>query len=186
MKTLRKFPSSLSELKSTYAIAAVGMLLALRIIVGYVANASLPLFGNMLKISINFLPIAAAALLFGPVSAALVGGLGDVISYFLNPTGGAYFPGFTLNGILTGLILGIFLYKNNNKEFSVVVSWLINAVFIETILSGYWLYFIYHMSNNESFVFFLLIRALGQAVIFLPAILLIMAVGEITKKIKIK
>ncbi len=186
MKILKKFPDSLFELKSTYTLAAVGMLLALRVIVGYLANSTLPIFNNTVKISINFLPIAVAALLFGPVSAALVGGLGDVISFFLNPTGGAYFPGFTLNGILTGLILGIFLYKNNCRPLPVIISWTINALFVEVFLSGYWLYFIYGAGHSDSFLAFLWIRAISEAIKFVPTVLLIIAVGKAAGKIKLR
>ena len=112
MKT--KFYNSVKESSNVQSLVALAMLLAIRVIVGIFANSTMALFGNMIKISVNFLPIAIAAALFGPVGAALVGGLGDILSFFINPaSGGAYFPGFTLNGILTGLILGIFFYKNN-------------------------------------------------------------------------
>lgn len=169
-----------------YSLVALAMLLALRIIVGIFANSTMALFGNMLKISINFLPIAVAAAMFGPIGAALIGGLGDVLSFFINPaSGGAYFPGFTLNGILTGLILGIFLYKNNVTVKSVLISWTINAVLIEILLSGYWLYFIYGAGSGTSFFVYLWTRVISEAIKFIPSVLLILALGKAVGKIQL-
>ena len=97
MSVKEKFYYSVKELSNIYPMVALAMLLAIRIIVGIFANSSMALFGNMVKISVNFLPIAVAASMFGPIGAALVGGLGDVLSFFINPaSGGTYFPGFTL------------------------------------------------------------------------------------------
>ncbi|MCH5304626.1 MAG: folate family ECF transporter S component [Ruminococcus sp.] len=187
MSVKEKIVNSVKELNGVYSLVALAMLLALRIVVGIFANATLPMFGNMLKISINFLPIAVAAIMFGPIGAGLVGGLGDVLSFFIFPTGGAYFPGFTLNGILTGFILGIFLYKNNVSVKSVLISWSINAVFIEVLLSGYWLYFIYSMGREDTFIVYLLTRAVSEAIKFIPSVLIIFAVGKgLTKAIKIR
>ena len=42
IRYLKKFPSSLRELKNVRALAAVAMLLALRIVLGMFANATLP------------------------------------------------------------------------------------------------------------------------------------------------
>ena len=182
-----KIINSLKELTNVYSLVAIAMLLAIRIIVGIFANSTMALFGNMIKISINFLPIAVAAAMFGPIAAALVGGLGDILSFFINPaSGGAYFPGFTLNGILTGIILGIFLYKNNVSLKNVLISWTINAVLIEIFLSGYWLYFIYGTGSGDTFWVYLVTRAVSEAIKFVPSVLLILAVGKAVGKIKIK
>ena len=182
-----KLYNSFKELTNVYSLVALAMLLAIRIIVGIFANSTMALFGNMLKISINFLPIAVAAAMFGPIGAALVGGLGDILSFFINPaSGGSYFPGFTLNGILTGLILGIFLYKNNISVKNVLISWSINAVLIEVLLSGYWLYFIYGAGSGASFWVYLWTRVISEAIKFVPSVLLIFAVCKATGKIRIK
>lgn len=168
-----------------FSLTALGMLLALRIILGVFANSTMPLFGNMVKISLNFLPIAVAAAMFGPIGAALIGGLGDVLSFFINSAGTTYFPGFTLNGVITGLILGYFLYKNNVSVKTVLISWAINAVFVEVIMSGYWLYFIYGAGQGDSFWVFLWTRAISEAIKFIPTVLIIIAVGKAVGRIKV-
>jgi ECF transporter S component (folate family) len=178
--------NSAKELSDLFSLTALGMLLALRIILGIFANSTMPMFGNLVKISFNFLPIAVAAAMFGPIGAALIGGLGDIISFFLNSAGGTYFPGFTLNGILTGLILGYFLYKNNVTVKTVLISWAINAVLIEILLSGYWLYFIYGAGQGTTFWFYLWTRAISEAIKFVPTVLIILAVGKAVGKLKIE
>ncbi|MGN1195470.1 MAG: folate family ECF transporter S component [Acutalibacteraceae bacterium] len=67
-----------------------------------------------LKIGFSFVPVVLAARLFGPVGAMLVYGIGDVIGTFMFPVG-AYFPGFTLSAVLSGLIYGLFLYKKGGS-----------------------------------------------------------------------
>ncbi len=179
MTVKEKFKNSLSELKNPYSLAALGMLLALRIILGAFANSTLALFGNTVKIHINFLPIAVAAMLFGPFAAGLVGALGDVFAFFLNPIGGSYFPGFTLNGFLTGMILGLFLYKNNAKLLSIILAWLANVVLVEIPLTALWLY----ITNGMDYGFFLWARLISEAIKFVPSVLIIFAVGKAVTKI---
>ncbi|MGN1443842.1 MAG: folate family ECF transporter S component [Acutalibacteraceae bacterium] len=67
-----------------------------------------------LKIGFSFVPVVLAARLFGPVASMLVYGIGDVIGTFLFPVG-AYFPGFTVSAVLSGLIYGLFLYKKSGS-----------------------------------------------------------------------
>ena len=73
MSQLKKIQSSLLEMKSIYALAAIAMLLALRIVLGFFANSTLPFFGNNVKLSAAFLPIAVTGVMFGPIPAAIVG-----------------------------------------------------------------------------------------------------------------
>jgi len=60
------------------------------------------------KIGFSFIPVAVAAMLYGPVAGGMVGALGDFVGAVLFPIG-AYFPGFTLTNILVGLTCGLFL-----------------------------------------------------------------------------
>ena len=78
--------------------------------------------------------------MFGPIPAAIVGALGDILSFIIAPTG-AYFPGFTINGFITGFIYGMFLYKNNVTPLRVVLAWFTNMLCVETFLSAFWLYY---------------------------------------------
>lgn len=74
--------------------------------------------------------------MFGPIPAAIVGALGDILSFIIAPTG-AYFPGFTINGFITGFIYGMFLYKNNVTPLRVVLAWFTNMLCVETFLIAF-------------------------------------------------
>ncbi len=186
MLTNNKFYNSFKELSDVYSLAALGMLLSLRIVLGIFANYTMAMFGNTVKISFNFLPIIVAAIMFGPVGAGIVGAAGDFLSFFINPAGGTYFPGFTLNGLLTGIIFGLFLYKNKDKVLNIILAWAVNTVFVEVLLSGYWLYFMYGAGSGNSFGVYLGIRAISELLIkSVPTILLMITFCKISVKIKI-
>lgn len=184
MSISKKIYNSFLEMKSIYAIVAIAMLLALRVVLGFFANATLPFFGNSVKLSAAFLPIAFTAAMFGPFPAALVGALGDIVSFMVAPTG-MYFPGFTISGFLTGLIYGLFFYKNNATLKNVIIAWLVNALTVETFINAYWLYMLYSGGTGKTYIAYLITRYISIAVKCVPEILLIFAFGKLAKNIKL-
>jgi ECF transporter S component (folate family) len=93
------------------------------------------------RIGFGFVPMVLAALIYGPLSAGIVGALADFIGAILFPTG-PYFPGFTFSMFLMGLVFGFFLYKK--KAFwRVVVSVLITQFVISLFLTTYWIHMLY-------------------------------------------
>lgn len=184
MSISKKIFNSFLEMKSIYAIVAIAMLLALRVVLGFFANATLPFFGNSVKLSAAFLPIAVTAAMFGPFPAALVGSLGDIVSFIIAPTG-MYFPGFTISGFITGLIYGLFLYKNNATLKNVIIAWFVNALTVETFINAYWLYMLYSGGTGKTYIAYLITRYVSEAVKCVPEILLIFTFGKLAKNIKI-
>lgn len=180
MSGLKTFVNSAKELKKINSLAAIAMLLALRVVLGIFANTSLPMFGNTVKISLAFLPIALTAAVFGPVPAALVGALGDIVSFMIMPMG-AYSPGFTISGALTGLIYGFALYKNQITIPRVIIGWIINMLVVETFLAAYWLYI---FPPNLPYAPTLISRFISVAVKCIPEILIIFGVGKLTSKLE--
>lgn len=180
---LGKLKQSLYEFKSVYSLAIIAMLLALRVVLGIFANLSLPAFGNTVKLSASFLPIAIAGSLFGPFAGGLVGALGDVISFIVAPTGGAFFPGFTISGLLTGLIYGFAFYKNQTTLPRVIIGWVVNMLVVETFLAAYWLWILY--GQTADYMVYLSARFISEAIKCVPEILLIFLVGKLTTRIKI-
>ena len=179
MSQLKKIQNSLLEMKSIYALAAIAMLLALRIVLGFFANSTLPFFGNNVKLSAAFLPIAVT----GVIPAAIVGALGDILSFIIAPTG-AYFPGFTINGFITGFIYGMFLYKNNVTPLRVVLAWFTNMLCVETFLAAFWLYTLYG-GGSTPYTVYLTARFISVAVKCIPEIILVFALGKLAGKIRV-
>lgn len=139
MKTIAsKFTLSAQMLKKPQNLAVCGMLLALRILIGYFSNLTLAITPDI-KIGFSFLPVAVAAILCGPVASAAIGALGDIFCFLLAPMG-AYFPGWTINGILVGLLYGLFLFNSKKFTLSLVICEILSGLFIEIALGSLWLY----------------------------------------------
>ncbi|MBQ8604492.1 MAG: folate family ECF transporter S component [Oscillospiraceae bacterium] len=97
---------------------------------------------QFLEISFTSLTHAMTGFLYGPVVGRTAGGLADIIKYLLKPTG-AFFPGFTLNEILTGVIYGVMFYKKEVKFSRVIIARLIVTVGINLTLTPLWLSMMY-------------------------------------------
>ena len=127
-------------------VCVTGILIAIEIVL---ANY-LQIHTWDMKIGFGFVPVVAAAILYGPLAAGLVGAIGDIISAFLFPVG-QYFPGFTVTAFLTGAIFGLFLHKRESilsVVFSVlitqaVISQFVNTFFISVLYGNpYWPLFV--------------------------------------------
>lgn len=184
MSYLKKIVGSFAELKNIYSLAAIAMLLALRVVLGFFANGTLAFFGNNVKLSGFFLPIAVTGAMFGPIPAAITGALGDIVSFLINPVG-MYFPGFTISGFVTGMIYGLVLYKGDITLIKVIIAWVVNMLAVETFLAAYWLYLLYGAGSGSSYSVYLYARLISEAIKCIPEILLIFAVGKLAVKIKI-
>jgi len=101
------------------------------------------------RISLGFVPMSMAGILFGPVYSCIVAALADLLGAILFPTGGAFWPGFTIVAALTGLTYGL-LYQRPGARWS-NVQWLIRLgvavtvvnLFVNLVLGTLNLYFMY-------------------------------------------
>ncbi|OEG63673.1 MAG: ECF transporter S component [Halanaerobium sp. MDAL1] len=95
---------------STKKIAYLSFLTALTIILTRVFSIRIPIAGvEGVRIGFGALPIIFAGVAFGPVAGGIVGALGDLLGYFINPMG-AYMPHFTFTSFLTGFIPGVMVF----------------------------------------------------------------------------
>lgn len=121
---------------SVKSISIIGILVAMEIIL---ARFSIHTWN--LKIGFSFIPVVVAAIFYGPVTAGLVGAIGDIMGYILFPVG-AYFPGFTLTAFVTGMIFGFFLRKSQSV-LNVVLAVLCVQIFVSQFMTTYWISFLY-------------------------------------------
>ncbi len=138
MNIKTKFETSLKELSSVRSLSLAGMLLALAVVIGYFANFTLAVF-PLVKIGFGFLPQSIAAAILGPVASAAVGGLADIISFFINGQNGPYFPGWTFNAIVTGFIYGAFMYKSESLLKNIIAAKIIILLVVEIVMGTAWL-----------------------------------------------
>ncbi|MBR3971887.1 MAG: folate family ECF transporter S component [Ruminococcus sp.] len=134
---IAKLRDSSKELTRIQSLTLCAMMLALRVVLGYFSNATLAITPDI-KIGFNFLPVAITGILCGPVCAMIVGGFGDLLSFLIAPMG-YYFPGWTISGILVGLLYGMFLYKSKCSIVSIIICEVIIGIFIEIALGSLWL-----------------------------------------------
>ncbi|NLC78859.1 MAG: 5-formyltetrahydrofolate cyclo-ligase [Ruminococcaceae bacterium] len=130
-------------------VVVLGLLLAAEIVLSrflsfWFPSAAMPL----LKIGFAFVPVVIAALLYGPVWAGAVAGLGDLLGAILFPVG-AYFPGFTLSAFLTGVFYGIFLYKRKFKLWRALCAAALSSLVCSMALDTLWLYIMFKFLGSE-------------------------------------
>ena len=128
----------LKELSKPRNLAVIALLTAANIVVSVISTHT-----ETLKIGFSFVIVAFAAYLFGPVAAAFVGGVGDIVSAVAFPVG-PYFPGFTLTAVLTGICFGIFLYEKTGI-IKIIVSVLLNELIGSLLMNSFWISFLYKM-----------------------------------------
>lgn len=140
--------SSGKELNHVSTVAIVGMLIALSCIL----SSCRIIISNVFQISFAFLPLAVCCMMFGPAVGAIMGAVSDILGCVVNPAAGVYFPGFTLNAILMGLLFGFSFYRKYHKvtlKRTIVVS-AISTVVFGFFLIPLWLYMMY---GNASTLF---------------------------------
>lgn len=157
---------------STRMMVILAVLIALEIVL----NRFLSINAWNIKIGFSFVPIAIAAILFGPIPAAIVGGVSDFVGAVLFPIG-AYFPGFTLTTALIGLVLGIFLHKKQTV-FRVAMAVGINQFILGLFLNTFWISVLY----QSPFIPLLLTRIIQCAILFPVQIVCILALSKAMDK----
>lgn len=162
----KNLSESAKNIKNLRVLCATALLSAL-----YVAlySVKIPL-GEQLRITFTFVPVALAGWLFGIVPAVIVGALGDLLGCWLFPQG-AYFFGYTLTSMLTGLIFGLLLYKRDSKGiiWYVILSKLLVSIILNTGLNSYWATFFVSKS-----VFVIMWGKLVKNIIMLPVEVLVL------------
>ena len=132
---------------SSKMIAVMGLLIALEVIIAR--------FGTLrpaesIKLSLDFIPIVVAGILYGPVPAMIISILADVLGAFLFPVG-PYFPGFTVTAALTGLLYGLLLHKSQAMP-RVGLAVLLQQGILSLLVNTFWLKVLYGMPYGPTLV----------------------------------
>ena len=98
--------SSWRKLKSVKYLAIMGMMIAMKVVLN---NIRIPVSDN-LNIMFTYIPAALEGLIIGPAAAMVSGFITDMLGV-MTSNYGPFFPGYTLTKILSGLIYGLFFYR---------------------------------------------------------------------------
>ena len=96
-----------------FKLCCLGVLIAMQVVLA--RFAVIPV-GDMMRFSTSFIPVVIGARLYGSLGGMAVYGLGDLVGAIAFPTGGAFFPGYTLTAAIVGFIFGLFLRPVKVKE----------------------------------------------------------------------
>ncbi len=146
-------------MKKTFLLklTQVAILIAIEVVLSRFCSIATPI----VKIGFGFIPIAIAGMLYGPLWAGTVAGLGDFIGAILFPIG-AYFPGFTLTAALSGMVYGSLLH--NHKSWGrIIAAVLIISLGLHLCLDTLWL----QMITGKGYMVLLPVRVL-KSVIMAP------------------
>ena len=122
---------------NTRTMVSMGLLLAIEIVLSRFVSIN----AWNIKIGFNFVPIAVAAMLFGPLAGGIVAAMGDFLGALLFPIG-PYFPGFTLTAFLTGSVLGLLL-KKKATPLRIGAAVAVNQLVLGLFLNTYWISVLY-------------------------------------------
>lgn len=128
----------MNKLRDTKTLTVAAMLTAIGIILGFF---KLPI-NQLIEIRFGSLPICMAGMLFGPGVAGIVGALVDIGGYLVKPTG-PFFPGFTISGIIGGVIFGLMLHKKRITFLRVLMTQIVYTLVVGVIMNSYWLSLLY-------------------------------------------
>lgn len=121
---------------STRDLILISMLMALTIVLE--RNLSIQTLG--IRIGFAFVPVACTAMLYGPAITSVSYAIADFIGITLYPTGGGYFPGFTITALLTGAIYGLFLYNKKKTFLNIGIAVSLVCLLLNLGLDTLWLY----------------------------------------------
>ncbi len=121
----------------TKMLVTAALLIALQIIL----SRFLSINAWNLKIGFAFTAVFVAAYLYGPWFSAAVAVIADVVGATLFPSG-AFFPGFTVTALLTGIVFGVFLYKKQTPV-RIIAAVAIDQLILGLLLNSYWLSILY-------------------------------------------
>ena len=128
----------MTKLRNTKTLALAAMLTAIGIILSFF---KIPV-NQLITIGFGSLPLSVSGMLLGPAVSGIVGALMDVGGYLVKPTG-PFFPGFTISGIVSGIIYGLFFYKKKITLKRVIVAQVILTIVVNILMNSYWLNILY-------------------------------------------
>ena len=106
-----------------------------------------------------------------------MGAAADIVKYLVRPTG-AFFPGFTISGALSGVIYGVILYKKPLSIKRIALANGLVMIFVNICLNTYWLTLLY----GQAFMAILPARVIKQIVLFPIYVALFYGVSKIMGK----
>lgn len=131
----------------------------------------------------GYFVIMFAGFLLGPAYGAAVGGIADILGYFINPQGGGFNPAFTLTSILVGLIPGLFYKKAKNNYFIFILAIILTAI-IESVSTTLWITLFHYVNLDFRIIF--IPRLISDIIVWIPESFCVFTLLKVAKRTGIK
>ena len=151
------FSDSYEEFSKVRTITTIAMFAAISVVLGYFTLE----IGNYIKIGFSSISNQFVYYLFGPVVGGCFGGALDLLKYFMKPTG-EFFPGWTFNAILAGILYGMFFYKRQLSLKRVLAAEFTVSLICNVLLGTLWLQIMY----GKAFMVLLPMRTLKNLIMW--------------------
>ncbi|MBD5117409.1 MAG: folate family ECF transporter S component [Ruminococcaceae bacterium] len=180
MAVFNSFKRSLSELRNIRCIAAVGVFIAIFVVLDGFGSIRI---GEFLKINFAYLALAVIGMLFGPAVGLVAGFACDLVGYLINPVGG-FIPWLALITALEGMIYGMFLYgfvpDKSVKQYTKIFFARLTVVVICNLLLNTWALYSFGFIGQAGESLLMLIYArigtnavgLAAAAVLMPMVLI--------------
>jgi len=163
--------------KNLQKIIFAALMVAIGIVLSSVVSFSYPPNSTIIRFGIGYLPLIIVSVILGPRIGFYAAVIQDILAYFVyiwvfGVPSGPFFPGFTLNSVLYGIVPGI-LYnlKIKSQKIFVIVNF---SLLIFLLLLGLWGFF------NIANIIDLIENRLSEGMSFSPFVIYLMLfLGEI-------
>lgn len=163
---------------STKQIVVGGLLVALAVIMSYQNIYLYPPKSG--RITLRFIPILYGSILLGPGVGAMIGGIQDILTYFLTPgSPGTFFPGFTITAIIMGIFPSYIMKSVKDKSFWKITGVAVISFFITIVLDSLWL----SILMGKAYLYFVTTRIVPNTV---QAVITIIVLYIIITRIKVE
>lgn len=133
---------------STRELVYLALFISLNVVLTRIASIRLAIGGvEGIRIGFGSFPTILAGIVFGPVAGGIVGALGDMVGFYINPAG-PYMPHFTLTAALTGIIPGLLIIpfrKTIPSFWALVFSIGIGEIITSMIMTPYFLNMLFNI-----------------------------------------
>jgi ECF transporter S component (folate family) len=163
--------------KNLQKIIFAALMVAIGIVLSSVVSFSYPPNSTIIRFGIGYLPLIIVSIVLGPRIGFYSSIVQDILAYFVyiwvfGVPSGPFFPGFTLNSVLYGVVPGL-LYnlKIQKQKLFLIVNF---SLLIILLLMGAWGFF------NISWIILLIENRLSEGMSFSPIVIYLMLIlGEV-------
>lgn len=151
------------ELSGIKNLCVISILFALM----FICKAfTLPSGFGALGIGLTYLVFSVIAMIYGPFCGLAIGMLSDILGYFVFQSGTVFFPGYTLNAMLSGFMYGLCFYKTKITFAKCLYARIFVNLIVNVFLGSVW-WAIINGLNMDAFWSYVIVIALPKNLVYL-------------------